>query len=332
MKILLEARSTANSARFHATMAAGCCFFVFVAAIGGRISPSLMGAARDVGFVFLLSIPAIYLYAGGMREQSDAALALSWAAMLAVIMPAAGPAFGEAPFPLRDADLTRFGRALHMHVPEIVAWTASHTWALLSSALAYESLPWLLLAAAFLPPVFWQRRAAHRFVLSNLIAFLIGLPVFAVMPAIGPWVGYGFRANAIQVYCANSILAFRAGRPTTFVGIVTFPSYHTIWAVLAAAALWPFRRLRIPAALLAGLIVISTITTGWHYVADVLAGLVIAGVALVLADRYVRTSELDEVGAPRSQPSHVRQHAKHKQGTRVMNHRNVSRQKLMPRS
>jgi membrane-associated phospholipid phosphatase len=45
---------------------------------------------------------------------------------------------------------------------------------------------------------------------------------------------------------------------------------------------------RRPAAVLACLIVVSTVTTGWHYVADVLGGLLVAGVSIGVAGGYLR--------------------------------------------
>ena len=54
-------------------------------------------------------------------------------------------------------------------------------------------------------------------------------------------------------------------------------------AIFCAAALWGFRLLRIPVALLSGMIVISTVTTGWHYVSDVAAGIAVACLSLAIA-------------------------------------------------
>src|SRR5262249_55436 len=67
-------------------------------------------------------------------------------------------------------------------------------------------------------------------------------------------------------------------------------------AVLAAAALWPVRYLRWPAAVLAALIVVSTVTTGWHYVSDVLGGLALAALSLAVARGYLRLARVGSWG------------------------------------
>jgi peptidoglycan/LPS O-acetylase OafA/YrhL len=55
-------------------------------------------------------------------------------------------------------------------------------------------------------------------------------------------------------------------------------------AVLCAQALWGIRLLRIPVAALTGLIIFPTMTTGWHYFCDVLAGIVLAVSAMVITE------------------------------------------------
>jgi membrane-associated phospholipid phosphatase len=89
-------------------------------------------------------------------------------------------------------------------------------------------------------------------------------------------------------------MTIRANGPAADVaGVVCFPSFHAIWAVLCGYAFSGFRRsVRIPVYVLAALMLLSTVTTGWHYVIDVLAGLMVAGVSLVIARR------LAIVGAP----------------------------------
>jgi membrane-associated phospholipid phosphatase len=63
------------------------------------------------------------------------------------------------------------------------------------------------------------------------------------------------------------------------------------WAAVAAYALQPFRLLRYPAILVAALITVSTMTTGWHYGVDVLAGLLLAAISTFIAGAVLSRSE-----------------------------------------
>jgi membrane-associated phospholipid phosphatase len=42
--------------------------------------------------------------------------------------------------------------------------------------------------------------------------------------------------------------------------------------------------------LLSGMIVVSTVTTGWHYFVDVLGGIAVAGLSLAIANAYMQRS------------------------------------------
>ena len=78
-------------------------------------------------------------------------------------------------------------------------------------------------------------------------------------------------------------------------GIICFPSFHVFWAVVSAHALQPFRILRYPAIVVATLVTISTVTTGWHYGVDVIGGLLLAAVTTVLANSLLATQDSSHI-------------------------------------
>jgi membrane-associated phospholipid phosphatase len=97
--------------------------------------------------------------------------------------------------------------------------------------------------------------------------------------------------SAAQRGCQLTIEGVRSGRLTmgTSVGAsVCLPSFHAFWAVVSTQALWTFRWMRIPAAMLGALIVASTLTTGWHYGVDTLAGVLLAAICGTFACFVVR--------------------------------------------
>ena len=71
-------------------------------------------------------------------------------------------------------------------------------------------------------------------------------------------------------------------------GIVSFPSFHVVLAILSAVALSSIRRLRAWAWALAALICISAVTTGWHYGIDILGGLILAILTMIATSRIPR--------------------------------------------
>jgi hypothetical protein len=282
---------SAKMKRLHLFMAAACGLLFSICVAG-----SLPGGADwdwkvlvpAVAVLFPVSfLPGILWHDAGQQQKRDAALTLPWMVLLVALIPWAAVLSGRLGMPLRDGLFASMDGHLGFSIPTIVGWMSAH--AQIGAILdhSYPLLFLLLPVAAVLPAAMGLSPAAERFLVANTIAFLAAFPVFASLPAIGPWAGYQLAGTAEQRACEMAIATIRSGHPATGAGIVCFPSFHVVWAVLSAAALWPIKPLRIPASILACLVVISTVTTGWHYVVDSLAGLVLAAIALICADRFL---------------------------------------------
>ena len=101
---------------------------------------------------------------------------------------------------------------------------------------------------------------------------------FFLFPAEGTCAAYKlpvpdyYQAILAQLAHLRTAAGFSLEGPA---GIVTFPSFHCIAAVLTAA-LFHRSRLYFPMAVLNALVVVSAVTVGFHYFTDVLAGLIVA--------------------------------------------------------
>ena len=71
-------------------------------------------------------------------------------------------------------------------------------------------------------------------------------------------------------------------------GIVTFPSFHAAMAILFVWAVWPIRWARIPMLAANGLMWVSAIPIGGHYLVDLLGGSLIAVASILLVARACR--------------------------------------------
>jgi membrane-associated phospholipid phosphatase len=134
-----------------------------------------------------------------------------------------------------------------------------------------------------------------------MIAALLALAIFVVMPACGPFAEYGLVPSDDQARFLDHFLSLRDGSRRVISyrgteGLITFPSFHVAWAMVIV---WAVRKNR-PA--LAGfatintLLILSTMTTGWHYFADVLGGAAVATLG-VLGATYMQR-ETGFVGRP----------------------------------
>ena len=206
---------------------------------------------------------------------------------------------GRSHRPLVDQQLMAIDAHLHFAT---VAWVhfVAHIPALrIAQAIVYAIEPVLLLAALVAVPFMGRAYAARRYVLGIVISALIAAAIFAVWPAAGPWTTEGYRATRDQQQVTAYLLLLKSHTPTGLnmddAGIVAFPSFHVLLAVLSAVALGSLRKLRWPVWILAVLIILSTLTTGWHYLIDVIGGLVLA--AITLAATALVLPETESAGA-----------------------------------
>ena len=231
-------------------------------------------------------VPAAWWHQHKNADRRDAALMFPWAMLLAALVAQMAATAATFTFPLRDVLWLKLDLDLGIRIPAIMAWSARHPSLQKFLAGCYDQLHPMMLVAIFLVPLLGRRKSAERFILANALGFVIGLPMMVFLPAIGPWVTWHFPPNLSQTICESSVLMLRKGSiPANglFGATVCLPSFHTFWALLTAQALWTFRLLRYPAILLAALIIASTLTMGWHYGVDVIAGILLAVLCSALA-------------------------------------------------
>jgi hypothetical protein len=117
----------------------------------------------------------------------------------------------------------------------------------------------------------------YELLLNNFVSLLITMAIFLLFPAIGH--REPGRELEVQV-----LLALRGGGPWSFdlaqlQGLISFPSYHTVLALLLTYA---HRRslLLAPIALVNGIMLFSVPSFGGHYLIDIIAGAAVALLAI----------------------------------------------------
>lgn len=258
--------------------------------------PFYLCGALAAGLCFALRRPAT---ARG-RLLRDLAEYLALATLIALLgavasYPAAAMTRGTV-----DPALARADAALGF---DWIAWyrtVAAHPALQLAGRLAYHSI--YVTPAAILAWFAWQGRQdrARAMIAALAIAAAITLALFPFMPAAGP-LAYEWRGPV--PYMPASALWQPALIPPlrhhlihvidvgTLQGLVSIPSYHTAAAVLFIAAAWPEPRLRWPVLLVDAAMLLSTPVEGTHYLIDMIAGAVVAAVALGLVRALHRVCE-----------------------------------------
>ncbi|MGA9565982.1 MAG: phosphatase PAP2 family protein [Candidatus Korobacteraceae bacterium] len=237
--------------------------------------------------LIVLPVP-IYWHWRRQLDFRDSSQVILWTLLITAILPFPILTAARLHMPLRDSFFASLDAALGLNVPSLMAWARQHHYAH-TLEVSYDLLKPLLLFAALGPALAGKLKSAREFLTANVLAFLVVIPLFAVLPGVGPWHYYHLTPTSAQLLCQSEIVTLRLPAVYSYnwqeARIICFPSFHVIWAILSTRALWVFRSVRIPLAVLAIMIVVSTMTTGWHYFSDVLSGLVVAAIAVLGANK-----------------------------------------------
>jgi membrane-associated phospholipid phosphatase len=205
----------------------------------------------------------------------------------------------SAALPLQDARLASLDQALGFDWLGFLASANSNpaiSWALVT---AYHSaLPQLLALYLLLCFGRYERRLAEFLALMSTTSVAVGA-LMLLVPAAGAYAHFrpprelfdGFSSNA-GMWHYEALLRLRAEAAPVLdfgqmEGLVTFPSFHTVLAIITAYAFRGFRFLALPAVILNSVVIVSTLPEGGHHLVDVIAGAIIAvaGIALVRWER-----------------------------------------------
>ena len=179
--------------------------------------------------------------------------------------------------PVHDAMLTAIDTALGFDWYGWATFLAPHPALRFVLWLAYMSLfPQILIS------IFWFSLAEldyynYELLLNNIISLLVTTAIFSTFPALG--VQTPGREVELQ-----TLIMLRNGNPSAFdlshlQGLISFPSYHTVLAVLLTYA---HRRskLLIPIAAINGVMLLSIPPFGGHYLTDMIGGAIVALLAI----------------------------------------------------
>ena len=274
--------------RFNRLMACVSAFLIITVIV-------LLPVAQLRTSVFLVTLPAPLLVGAfavwsqvvSCPRLRDASLLCFWGLLITVCIGSLVWIAARTPIPLVDLSLAHLDHVIGLETSQVVRVAGFHTRVARILATIYTlMIPFSLLALIF--PVFeGKREPAQRLVIAYVVAALTTVALFALYPAAGPWTVYRFTASPEQLLVQSTLALLKSSGPLrqniAHCGLVAFPSFHVAQCILTAIALWHSRWLRFPAAGLAILMCISTVTTGWHYVIDVIGGVTVAIFAQILA-------------------------------------------------
>lgn len=273
--------------------------------------------AAPTGFAVAAGLVAVLLVVAAClaRVKSDPPLrgmALASAYLIAFTVPVAVLHFLAAGLgmPFIDDALARFELSLGFDWTAYVAFLARHPTLSWWLALAYHSSgPQVGVVVIALSAT---GRLGRLWAYTRLfsVTLLCVVVLAALLPALGPYAHYAPRVVPSEhletvgaLWHLEPVARLRAGTLDTLAlgdlrGLATFPSFHVCLAILTAWALAPLPVLGPLAILLNAAVIVATLGAGGHYLPDLLAGAVLAVVALAVRGRARRRAPAAAMAYP----------------------------------
>jgi len=310
-----EVRATLGLFRFNAFLILAALLFFGLALLltNFRVYPT--------GYLVVFLVAAIYGWYGYQNITSKhrqnfrrafTLLAIAQMILVLSVMTSITYVATAANLPLRDETLLALDRAAGLDFRTYLNFINNRLWLIYILAAGYRaiSLPiWLIIIV--LPLAGHYRRTAE-FACAFMVSLIATTVISTLVPATGVYGTIGLvRADFPNIdpqSYYNGMLEIPALRDGSLRllslfdlgGVLTFPSFHAISAVLYAWALWPLRWLRPFNLACNGAMLVATPVGGGHYFADVVAGIAIAMLS-IYGVRYAhrsKTSLTSKTAAP----------------------------------
>jgi hypothetical protein len=297
-------------------------FIVTIIAVLASLDVVLLswkGVGFDVaGYAALVACGASAIAIGQFYRHvrpNEGIAATATAAGLFVLFTIVGSVFNYLLLPLLfhpvDPVLARIDEQLGFHWPSFVTWASQYPRAgMLLQAVYATSLPQLL-AILFFLGFSGRIRLLHHFLLTGVIGALLAIVCWSFFPSFGASSIYRLPKDVTDAvplavgpdYGAQLVELGRHSAtylsPKNVLGLIGFPSFHTVMAAMSACFLLRFGLLAVPFLIVNALMVPAILIQGGHNLADVIGGLAVFAIAYRLAGAALSQCETLEARLPR---------------------------------
>lgn len=182
------------------------------------------------------------------------------------------------PFSPIDETIMKFESSIHIDLLGIMTWTAQHPHFKKTLVLIYNTLPYQMsiLPLLLLGMGHFTRLKAYYFLL--LFSLLLGFLFYYFFPTTAPASQISsdlFATEQIATGAKFSQIHQHISPTTIDGGLIAFPSFHCIWALLCVYLLIPWPVACLILFCLNLLLILSCVLLGWHYPSDILGSLIV---------------------------------------------------------
>ncbi|MGJ4939193.1 phosphatase PAP2 family protein [Bradyrhizobium sp. HKCCYLS1011] len=258
---------------------------------------------QPLGYLLALGVAALYGVSGYLNAQSarrahprlfSLLIGLAQAILGMSILTSLTYVATAANLPPQDANLLAIDRTLDFDFRQYLQFANSHEWFIVILAFGYRSIFWQVFLIVIGLPLAGCCRKTAEFILALMLALVLTCCITTIAPAIGVYHALGplpsdypnivpdcyyDTAREMPLIRNGTLRLLDLGR---LVGVITFPSFHAASAILYAWALWPWRWFRPFNITINGTMLTATPIGGGHFLVDMLAGIIVAILAICL--------------------------------------------------
>lgn len=232
----------------------------------------------------LLGVGLTYRYTGRSGEIALATIA----AGLYIVFTLVASVFNYLLLPVGELRLDPYLAQLDAYLgyswPNFVEAVAQHPAVGLVLRYVYLSSLMQLLVVLILLGFTGRRAQLHEFLLVGLVGAIMTIGIWSFAPTIGPSAFYEIPAETqarlgmvvSSEYGATLRMLAEHGptyiTPKEVLGLIAFPSFHTVMALMSIFYMWPIRPLRIVFLVINMLMLPAILAHGGHYLVDLFGG------------------------------------------------------------
>ena len=199
-----------------------------------------------------------------------------------------------------DMTLAQLDRAMGFDWPAVMRWMEYHPRLNTAAFVAYSSMLFQV-AMSIIVLAGIEPDRIYRFCLALALSALLCIAIWAFAPSFGAFSVYALpgapKGLALDsAYAQELVRLLREGpgliSPRNARGLIGFPSYHAVLALLVIWYLRDVKFLRWPALILNMAVLLATPVQGGHHAIDVLASFPVTALSIFLASRTARAVKI----------------------------------------
>jgi len=191
------------------------------------------------------------------------------------------------PFPSIDTFLIKIDQALGFNQIAILNWTYAHPAIKQLMEIAYSLLGLELIFLPLVLALLFEKKSLYVLFMALILSFISGTAIYYFFPTTAP--ASMFFSPHFTLAQLNTFIKFFEVHNhlpiTAFAGgMVAFPSFHVIWAILMIYGFKNKKYFFFPLLVINSLIIASTMLLGWHYLTDVIGAILVTAISLYVAE------------------------------------------------